>query len=222
MKELLRFFVKRLRFLMFIALEIIAIVLIVHKNDFQHSVYLRDTAAIAGSTYQITSSIGDYFNLRGVNEELAIENNRLRNELDVLIKEKECYAIDSLTPQCNNIEISYINAKVVYSSIYKLQNFIVIDQGSANGIEADMGVVSHNNVVGVIQYASENYAVILPLININQRISAKIKKDNQLGTITWNGKSSQQVQFEEIPRHAAPEIGDTVVTSGYSAIFPEG
>ena len=222
MKELIRFFIKRLRFLMFIALEIIAFIFIFHTNDFQKSVYLRDMASISGNTYQVTTSIADYFRLKSTNAELSSENNRLRNELELLLHEKECRKIDSISPVCNNINIRYINAKVVYSSIYKLQNFIVIDRGINDGIEADMGVVSNNAVVGVVQYATEHYAVVLPLINIKQRLSAKIEKDNQLGTITWNGVNAKSVQMEEIPRHATPEIGDTVVTSGYSAIFPEG
>ena len=222
MEELLRFIMKRSKFLMFIALELVAFMFIVNGNDLQKSSFLRHTATISAGMYGITTTINDYFHLINTNETLAIENSRLRNELEILQMRERHIIEDSLSNIMLQSNVHYKSAKVVYSSIYKLQNYIIIDKGSDDGILPDMGVIESNNVVGVIQYTTKHYSVVLPLINTTQRISGKIKRDNQLGTITWDGTNSREVNFDEIPRHALPEIGDTIVTSGYSAIFPEG
>jgi rod shape-determining protein MreC len=103
-----------------------------------------------------------------------------------------------------------------------LQNYIIIDKGSAHGVEEDMGVFASQGVVGVVQRVSENYAVVLPIINLEQVISAKLKSNNQLGSVKWTGKSPLMAKLYEIPSHVNVVAGDTVVTSGFSAIFPEG
>ena len=63
---------------------------------------------------------------------------------------------------------------------------------------------------------------MLPIINPEQVISAKIKGNNQLGSVKWDGKSPLKAKLYEIPSHVNVVAGDTVVTSGFSAIFPEG
>jgi rod shape-determining protein MreC len=117
---------------------------------------------------------------------------------------------------------NYLSAKVVFNSVYDLQNYIIIDKGSAHGVEEDMGVFAPQGVVGVVQRVSKNYAVVLPIINPEQVISAKIKGNNQLGSVKWDGKSPLKAKLYEIPSHVNVVAGDTVVTSGFSAIFPEG
>jgi rod shape-determining protein MreC len=111
---------------------------------------------------------------------------------------------------------------VVFNSVYDLQNYIIIDKGSVHGVEEDMGVFAPQGVVGVVQRVSKNYAVVLPIINPEQVISAKIKGNNQLGSVKWDGKSPLKAKLYEIPSHVNVVAGDTVVTSGFSAIFPEG
>jgi rod shape-determining protein MreC len=49
-----------------------------------------------------------------------------------------------------------------------------------------------------------------------------VKKNNSVGIIEWDGNSPQMAILNEIPHHANIAIGDSVVTSGFSAIFPEG
>lgn len=215
MNKILEFFYKYLAVVIFLVLEILAFLLVVNKNDLQRSVAFRCATTFSAWTYGITNSVTDYFGLVEANKYLAEENARLCKEL----ADYKLLVTDSVVAQ--DVE-NYLSAKVVYNSVYDLQNYIIIDKGSEHGVEEDMGVFAPQGVVGVVQRVSKNYAVVLPIINLEQVISAKIKGNNQLGSVKWNGKSPLKAKLYEIPSHVNVVAGDTIVTSGFSAIFPEG
>jgi rod shape-determining protein MreC len=111
---------------------------------------------------------------------------------------------------------------VINNSINKQFNFITLNKGSLHGIEPEMAVIAPDGVVGVVYATSGNYSTIIPMINRNFRLSAKIRKNGYFGSLSWAGSGYQKTILEEIPFHVDVQHGDTIVTSGYSAIFPEG
>ena len=223
MNKILEFFYKYLSVIIFVVLEILAFLLVVNKNDLQRSVAFCYATTLSAWTYEITNSVTDYFGLAEANKELSEENARLLTEnaryRDLML----CSDSSGVSNQLGIVSAreSYLSAKVVYNSVYDLQNYIIIDKGSAQGIEEDMGVFTPQGVVGVVQRVSKNYAVVLPIINPEQVISAKIKGNNQLGSVKWNGKTPLKAKLYEIPNHVNVVAGDSIVTSGFSAIFPE-
>lgn len=221
MNKILEFFYKYLSVVIFLVLEILAFLLVVNKNDLQRSVAFRYATTLSAWTYETTNLVTDYFGLAEANKYLAEENARLYKE----IADYKSQVVDSVLIQSgekSQSTESYLSAKVVFNSVYDLQNYIIIDKGSVHGVEEDMGVFAPQGVVGVVQRVSKNYAVVLPIINPEQVISAKIKGNNQLGSVKWDGKSPLKAKLYEIPSHVNVVAGDTVVTSGFSAIFPEG
>ena len=221
MNKILEFFYKYLSVVIFLILEILAFLLVVNKNDLQRSVAFRYATTLSAWTYEVTNLVTDYFGLAEANKYLAEENARLYKEIaDYKSKFVDSVDVQSMVtyPSSEN----YLSAKVVFNSVYDLQNYIIIDKGSVHGVEEDMGVFAPQGVVGVVQRVSKNYAVVLPIINPEQVISAKIKGNNQLGSVKWDGKSPLKAKLYEIPSHVNVVAGDTVVTSGFSAIFPEG
>lgn len=192
-----------------------------NHNKFQQSVAIKSGITVSAWVHSITSSISQYFNLIEKNYALTQLNTQLLNENEIL-KQHILSQNPDTTTQLTDVEkeINYIDAKVIYNTIYKTKNHIIINKGSKHGVAPDMGVMAPSGVVGVIEKVSTNYSVVLPLINPEQRISAKLKRNYQLGSITWKGFDPYHVQMEEVPAHAIVEIGDTIVTSGYSAIFP--
>ena len=221
MNKIFEFFYRHLAIIVFFVLEILAFLLVVNKNDLQRSVVFRASTTLSAWTYNITNSVTDYFGLVEANKLLSEENARLRTEMS-LIESKIALSDSAFSVIDTTAEVTYLSAKVVYNSVYDLQNYIIIDKGSAHGIEEDMGVFAAQGVVGVVQRVSKNYAVVLPIINPSQVISAKIKDNDQLGAVVWNGGTPKQAKLQEIPSHVTAEAGDSVVTSGFSAIFPEG
>ena len=221
MNKILEFFYKYLSVVIFLILEILAFLLVVNKNDLQRSVAFRYATTLSAWTYEVTNLVTDYFGLAEANKYLAEENARLYKEI-ADYKSKFVDSVDVQSMVIYQSSENYLSAKVVFNSVYDLQNYIIIDKGSAHGVEEDMGVFAPQGVVGVVQRVSKNYAVVLPIINPEQVISAKIKGNNQLGSVKWTGKSPLKAKLYEIPSHVNVVAGDSVVTSGFSAIFPEG
>ena len=62
----------------------------------------------------------------------------------------------------------------------------------------------------------------MSILNIDMKLSAKINRNNYFGSLVWSGYESKKMLLEAVPKHADIQKGDTVVTSGYSTLFPEG
>jgi rod shape-determining protein MreC len=115
-----------------------------------------------------------------------------------------------------------MNARVITNSVNKQKNFITLDRGLRHGVKEGMGVASPSGVVGVVVGVSRNYSVVMSLLNTDFRLSASIARNDYFGSLTWDGTNYRYARLSEIPHHVAVSEGDTIVTSGFSAIFPAG
>lgn len=208
--------------LLFLVLEACSLILMGNSSLFQRVRITGVLMQVQGKFLSAETNIKYYFSLKKVNEQLAGENSRLFNELARYKTQLDSIQTDSL----NYIELgdssdfSYIPAKIVSNSTNKKQNFIIIDKGKKDGVDKDMGVVSPQGVVGVVSAVSDNYAYIISLLNINQSVSAKISRSGAFGPLIWNGRSADYAMLTEIPQHIKIQVGDSVVTSGFSSLFP--
>lgn len=221
MNNLLRLIQRFHLFFVFIILEAIALLLLVNHNNYQHTRFYNSGNSVAGTIYKKTSNLHDYFMLIQTNKDLAEENVMLKN----LILHNQKPNKDSLiifndsVIQANH---NYIAARIINNSVNKIKNYITLDKGSLDGITPEMGVVSPRGVVGKIIQCSDHYSVVIPIINPRLRISTKIAKNNFFGSLVWDGLNPQIARLEEIPHHVIIEVGDRLITSGYSGAFPEG
>ena len=115
-----------------------------------------------------------------------------------------------------------IPAKVVSNSLHREDNLITINRGRADGVRTDMGVACGLGVVGVVYMVSEHYSIVMPVLNVNSRVSCTIRKRGYFGYLRWSGGDPTVAYVEDIPRHAHFKRGDWVETNGYSSIFPQG
>jgi rod shape-determining protein MreC len=118
---------------------------------------------------------------------------------------------------------SFIPAQVTNNQIARMDNnYITLNKGALAGIKEDMGVLSPNGIVGVVINVSTHFSKVIPILNPKYQPSCKIKGTDYFGTLSWDGKDSRYISLKELPQHAAFNIGDTIVTSGFSTVFPEG
>jgi rod shape-determining protein MreC len=110
----------------------------------------------------------------------------------------------------------------VNNSVSLQNNFITIHRGEKQGVRKDMGVISPQGIVGMVVNTSENFSVVMTMLNRQSSVSAKIKKTGEVGKVQWDGKSPDAVTMVNIPKSVAIAKGDSVVTSGYSLSFPPG
>ena len=193
----------------------------VNYNNYQNSQFLNSSNVISGGIYNKVSSITDYLSLARTNEELNRENARLRN----LLRSSFKLSVDSsflFTDSIYQQQYIYRTAKIVNNSVNKQLNYITLDKGKIHGIEREMAVITKDGVVGVVKSVSDNYSSVISLLNGRLKVSAKIKGNNYFGSLSWDGKDYRKALLQDIPFHVNIAKGDTIVTSGFSTIFPEG
>lgn len=217
MRNLLRYIIRYHFFILFILFEVLSVSLVITYNPYQSAKYYNFFQNLSGYINKELNIISDYFNLKESNRQLALENARLRAELSA-------YKRSTSIPPLDTYEINqyqYIPTKVVNNSYNKTYNYITLNKGEKHGIHPDMGVISSNGLVGVVNHVSDNFSTAISILNPQLKISAKIKTSNNIGSLVWDGEDVNHVTLNDIPYHVSIKEGDTIVTSGYSAIFPE-
>ena len=226
MRNLLEFLAKYNHWFVFLILEVVSMVLLFQYNSYQGSAWFSSANAVTGKLYEWDANVETFFSLTKVNQELTQRNAYLEQEVQKLsdslvsvTKDSSIYHRDQFALLRN---YRLIPAKVVANSVDKPGNLMTIDKGSADGIHKDMGVISGTGVVGIVYLVAEHYAIVIPVLHTKSNISSMIQNRGYFGYLRWKGGVSDLAYLEEVPRHAHFKLGDYVVTSGYSAVFPPG
>jgi len=222
MRQIIYFIEKFRYFLLFIVLEIFAFTFIIQDYSYHQSKFVNSANFITGGVYNKVNSINEFFHLKTDNKLLNEENAHLKNLLE---KRENVYAIDSFTVIDTSQyfqKYEYSVAKIINNNFAKRNNFLTLNKGSKHGLNLDLGVINSKGIIGVIKNVSSNYATVLSILNNNSKINVRLKNSNHFGTLIWNGKDYNITQIIDIPRQAVVKAGDTIITGGKSAIFPEG
>ncbi|MGL5262317.1 MAG: rod shape-determining protein MreC [Bacteroides sp.] len=226
MRKLVQFLSENNHWFLFIALEVASFVLIFRYNNYQHSVYLSSANAVAGQLYEWRSTVTTYFHLKSINEDLLDRNMELEKKLtdleSVLHDMRSKEATEKLLDRSVLSDYKLYSAHVVQNSLNRAENFITINKGFKDGIKQEMGVVDGKGVVGIVCKTSAHYSLVMSLLNSKSSISCQIRGSNYFGNLVWEYGDSQYAYLQDLPRHATFGLGDTIVTSGFSSIFPEG
>ena len=227
MRNLLDFLYRYHHWLVFILLEVVSVVLLFQYNSYQGSVWFSSASAVAGKVYELESKMTAYLSMAKENEELTMRNIYQERQLDQLRRLYAEATKDTTDMERKGLEFlsqyQLIPAKVVENSIHKLENLITIDKGRKDGVEPDMGVACGNGVVGVVYLVSDHYSVVISALNAaSSRISCAIRGRGYFGYLHWYGGDPSVAYVEDVPRHAKFKLGEWMVTSGFSSIFPSG
>jgi len=219
MQQIVNFLIRNKNFLLFLTLFCLSLFFTIQSHSYHKSKFINSANVISGGTYNVMNNINQYFNLKDENRILLNENNRLKSLLfNQQTQTTIPVEIDSL------LEKRYVvtAAKVLKNSYSFTNNYITINKGERDGIIEDLGVVSSLGVIGIIDKTSTKYSRVLSILNSNSRVNAQLKNTNHFGTLKWNGQSPKNAQLTDIQGLANISIGDTIVTSGNSIIFPKG
>lgn len=226
MRNLLEFLTKYHHWFLFLLLEAIGFTLLFRYNSYQGSVWFSTANAVVGKIYEWDARVKAYFSLGEANEQLTLRNLYLEQQVRKLSDQLTAATHDSLaaTKAIKDALAGYrlIAAKVITNSINSEDNLITIDKGSADGIRKDMGVVSGNGVVGIVYMVATHYSIVIPVLNSHSNISCTIQNRGYFGYLHWEGDYTHLAYVDDVPRHAHFKIGDNVITSGYSSVFPPG
>ena len=226
MRNLLNFFLKYNYWFLFILLEVISFALLFRFNNYQGSAFFTSSNQVAGMAYEAANNVTGYFHLKSINDDLVQKNVELELQMERLRS-----ALMELTSDSTGLErmksdalkgYDIYRANVINNSLTHVDNYITLDKGENDGIRSEMGVINGSGVVGIVYHTSANYSVVIPILNSKSSISCKIKRSDYFGFLKWDGGSSEYATVKDMPRHSLFSLGDTIVTSGNSAVFPGG
>lgn len=222
MRGLLRYLLKNYAFLLFLLLEVLSFTLIYNFNNYQRSKYLNSSNKITATIYNSFSAVGNYFSLASVNRKLARENAQLKSLIsDLPYIRITPYSVVSKAEITDSV-YRFISARVINNSVDKQDNYITLNKGRKHGVKPDQGIVNSDGVVGVVIHVSESFSLGFSVLNKRWGASAKLKKSGTFGPLSWDGSDSRYANLTGIPFHVELAVGDTVVTSSFSSVFPEG
>lgn len=218
MQQIFNFIIRNSNRLLFLLLLGISLALTIQSHSFHRSRIISSANFISGGVYEKINNVNEYLNLRTENDELVLENARLKS----LLFNKEDTTKAPMIDSIKGVKpADIIVSKVIHNSYSTHENYLTLNSGSKEGVKQDMGVINSLGIIGIVDNTSPNYATVISILNMKSQINAKIKKSNHFGSLTWNGKSTGFVQLTDVPRLASVRKGDTIVTGGQSVIFPE-
>ena len=221
MRNLLNFLLKYINIIVFLILEGIAFSWLTNGNSYHNARVVRMVQGVTRGLNEKITNARTYLSLREINSGLASENSELKNRLEKMVQKGDVNFIpvdDSLFRQ----QYQYTSARVINNSVNRQKNYITLDKGSLQGIKVDMAVTNGKDAVGVVVGCSRNFSVAISLLNLDFRLSARLRSSGYFGSLSWDGRSYRYAVLNEIPQHISVNEGDTIETTGFSAVFPEG
>lgn len=226
MSDLIAFLIRHSKWFVFAFLASISCMLLFNDDPYRRHVYLTSAGRMASTVYKGANNVTSYFDLHDINDELNRRNAVLQQQISALEQRIEILTeqgfTDTMRVDSGVPPFSFIVAHVINNSVARPYNYLTINKGSADGVRPELGVVDRNGVVGIVSNVGPHSARVISLLNPHFRLSCKLKRTDYFGSLVWDGDDPSTAVLEELPRHTVFEPGDTIVTSGYSAVFPPG
>lgn len=226
MHELITFFARNSKWFVFAVYVVLSIMLLAGGDPYHRHIYLTSANSVTASVYDFSNNATGYFNLRERNADLNRRNAELQSEVLALRQQieemSEKTATDTMVVDSTMQPFSFIVANVINNSIARPFNYITLNKGALDGVKPEMGVIDASGVVGIVSVVGPRSSRVISLLNPHFRLSCKLKGTDNFGSLVWDGRDPEVALLEELPRHTVSQAGDTVVTSGYSSVFPPG
>jgi rod shape-determining protein MreC len=222
MERLLNFAYTYRAFFTFLLLELFCSWLVIQNNRFQGARYFNSSNRLAARMNETSQSIREYFSLDEINKTLAQENSLLRKKLSRHEQDVQLLRLSRSLDSTLVDRFDFVSAKVLNNTTKYYKNFITVNRGISSGVEPGMAAISSGCVVGKVKSVSDHFSVLISLLNLDEQVSCAIKRTGHFGTVQWDGTNSAMIDLKYIPRHVKPLVGDSIVTSGYNAVFPAG
>lgn len=220
MLRLFQFIVKYQAFFLFILLQIFCSWLIIRNNRYQNAAFFNSSNKVAGTILNLNQNVTSYFDLRQVNNQLLNENAQLQSELARLKNRLVQQNQQRRGSQQKINNYTFTTAKVVNNSTRRAANYLTIDKGTEDDIKPGMAVIGNEGIVGKVKASSTNFSTVTSILHPDVLTSCVLKKSNTVCTAKWDGRNPGSAQVLYVPRHVPVAVGDTVVTSGFNAVFP--
>lgn len=207
----------------FLFLQITALVLIFSRNSMQQSWVSAQTAAFNSWVSGYIDEGTSYLKLKSVNDELVAQNKILMQQL----YGKEAAKNPVFRRVHDTIGggqiYTFVDGDIVFNSINRKDNYFTVNRGKRDGVYPKMGVMAPNGIAGIVINTTNEYSLVQSVLSVSKiRINAALKNSGYFGTLTWRGDNARTMHLSDIPKYVSVKVGDTIITDGKSAIFPQG
>lgn len=216
MYNLLRLIKKYGYVLLFLILEVLCVILLINNLPYQKRKLVSFGNSISGFFFEVKTNLTNYLSLKEENQ-LILEYNALL--MSALSKNPND---TSIVVDTSFSDYMFIPANVINNSIYRVNNYLIIDKGRSDGIKKDMGVICENGIVGKIANTTENYSSVISMLHPYSVVSARFVNNQHLANVSWEIGDYRFGTVKDIPLHLTLQKGDSLVTSGFSNIYPAG
>jgi len=213
MQNILLLFARFGSHITFLFFTVISFFLIVNYNQTQRSILINSSNYYANKLDSKTSKWQSYLSLQEVNDSLAKHNSTL---METFINIQS----PTLAPSDTSRQYEVIPAKVIRTTFHLRNNHMTLNVGTKDGVSKDMGVISEYGILGIVRDVNEHFAHIISVLNSQARISCGVKSYGYPGSLVWKDLDPSYMHLESIPKHVNITKGDTIMTNGYSTIFP--
>lgn len=190
------------------------------ESIYHESVFYNGASYWIGKYREAETSVTQYIHLSQVNDSLLAENARLQSSL-LSARRFDTAQVISINDSVGLQQYKYIGANLIRVSLNAKQNKFTINRGSLTGVRKDDAVITQHGIVGKVAAVSEHFATIVPVININYKFPARLKRSNHLASMTWDGEDYRYGILVDLPGYETVKKGDTIVADYYSS-YPSG
>jgi rod shape-determining protein MreC len=219
MRNFLKFLLRYYAFFLFLALEVVCLILYFRSAEYPNASVVYSANRLAGNAYSRYASLVEYTRLDDRNDSLAAENARLREQL------ANARMIDSVHERCVDDSMyrqlyTYIPARVIKSSITARNNYLTLDRGSREGIRPDMGVITDDGIVGKVVAVSEHFSVVMSVLHSKFSSSAALRPT---GAIKVSDRVAASLAEDSMRQGAGLNAtgAGTGVAAGQGSLRPE-
>jgi rod shape-determining protein MreC len=222
MERLFLFIYQYRSFFTFLVLQVICVWLLVQNNQYQGARFFNSANTIAASINASSQNFRDFLSLRETNRLLAEENAMLKRKLEQRNQSLYTLNVREINDPVLINRFDFLAARVVNNSVHQFKNHLTLNKGAKDGILPGMAVISAEGIVGKVKTTSDNFSVVTSLLHSDVLTSVQLARTSHFGTVQWDGLHPDYINLLYLPRHVQPQVGDTIVTSGYNSIYPEG
>jgi len=99
-----------------------------------------------------------------------------------------------------------------------LSSSLSIDIGSNSGVSVNDPIMTPNGIIGKTVIVDDQESIVQLINDVTFRLSVRIKPSGSTGILRWLDKNIYMIK--EVQKNSNVEVGNQVVTSGFSDIFP--
>ncbi len=236
MGQLLQLIIRNGGFFTFLLVEAFSFYVIVQYNTKQDAIFTYSMGLASGDVLNMRKKWVDYFSLEQQAATLKSANEKLQTELALARTIQVPYRDTFLTVDLDTVyygdsiavrqitkpQYHFIAAKVIGNTINSANNWLFINRGRNDSLRHDMGVVTEQGVVGIVRHVNPDFSAVMSVLHREAKISVTLKNVKALGSLVWEGGDPSLMTLRYVPKHFDVKVGDEIVTSGYSELFPKG